>query len=527
MSWRDGDGGAGVADVCLVLEGTYPYTSGGVSTWVHDLIRGLPDVRFALAHVAAEPGNQVRRYDLPANVVALTDVYCRQPGGEGAEPAALRRAARAERRRHADPRRRPLVLAALRRLHLDHEVDESLLYDLAGADLSPAEFLHGRSSFDLMIELCQWLAPEASLLHFFWHFRSMHLPLVRLLRTPPPIASVYHAVCTGYAGFLASAWSQRTQRPLLLTEHGIYTRERVIELSRSPWFRESGEEETSGIDPGALDEATATALRRLWARHFRSLARCAYRRASAIISLSEAGRERQIADGAPPWKSIVVPNGVDIGRLPVPPTGGPGGASERVVPRVGFVGRLVPIKDVVTFIHACARALREVEIDVRLIGPLDEDPGYVRRCRRLVASLGLARRIRFEGPQPRERIYAAIDLLVLTSVSEGQPLVILEANGAGIPVVATDVGACRELIEGRVEIDRRIGPGGLVTRLAAPEDTAAAIVRLVRDPALRRRMGAAGRRRVEAYYRQRDCFQRYESLYENGGWRESAGVSNA
>ena len=105
-----------------------------------------------------------------------------------------------------------------------------------------------------------------------------------------------------------------------------------------------------------------------------------------------------------------------------------------------------------------------------MIGPSDEDPGYAARCRQLVARLGRTSNIRFVGPHAaRRRSTATWIVVVLTSFSEGQPLVILEAYAWGVPVVATDVGACREMIEGRGEEDRRIGPSGFVTRVAAPQ----------------------------------------------------------
>ena len=484
------------ADVCLVLEGTYPYVEGGVSTWVHDLIGGLPDLRFALVHVGPERGACTRmHYSLPANVVSLSNLYCREP------PA---------RYRHADARQSSRVLRGIRRLHLGDEIDSSLLDDLASGDLSPGAFLHGRASFELTTELCERLAPNASFVDFFWHSRSMHLPLVRLLAAEPPPATVYHSLCTGYAGLLAAVWGHRAGRPSLLTEHGIYARERKLELDRAPWLR--GTRDSRGADgtQGTLDDATVSALRRMWARFFCALARCAYAGASTVVSICDANRQKQIADGAPADKTVVVPNGIDLDGLgggPLPRTPG------RHPVRVAFVGRLVPIKDVVTFIHACSLALRAVELDVRIIGPVDEDPPYARRCRRLVARLGLEHAVRFEGALPIERVYSEIDVLVLTSFSEGQPLVILEAGAAGIPVVASDAGACRELLEGRRCADRQIGPSGIVTRLAAPEDTAAAIIRLARDPEERRLMGAAGRRRVATFYRKSVTVSAYRALY--------------
>jgi glycosyltransferase involved in cell wall biosynthesis len=515
------------ADVCLVLEGTYPYVKGGVSTWVHDLIRSLPDLRFCLVHIGPERGTFTRKvYPLPANVVALSDLYCREPLVRSRDAATFQRVALAERRRHSDVLQSSRVLRGIRRLHLEDPIDSTLLGDLASGDLSVGALLHGQASFELTTELCQRLAPQASLLDFFWHFRSMHLPLVRLLRSEPPAAAVYHAACTGYAGLLAAAWSLGTSRPFLLTEHGIYSRERTFELERAPWLGGTRGGRPSEGSRRTMDDATATALRRMWVRFFRALAGCAYARASSIISLCEVSRRRQITDGAPADKTLVVPNGIDVDEFRAQVRGtAPGTAGRRPV-RVGFVGRLVPIKDVITFVRSCSLALQIVDIEVRVFGPVSEDPRYARRCRRLVAALGLEHAIRFEDARPIEQIYPEIDILALTSFSEGQPLVILEANAARIPVVASDVGACRELIEGGSADDRQIGPSGIVTRLAAPEETAAAIARLARSPELRRQMGDAGWRRVAAFYRKRATVSAYRDLY-TASWLASAGASSA
>ena len=513
------------ADVCLVLEGTYPYVRGGVSTWVHDLMGSLPRLRFAVVHVGSERGTCSRRaYAPPDNLVAFADVFCREPLVRGTDVAALQRAAYVERHRHARSSQPLRVLRALGRLHLEDRVDSSLLDDLAARDLSVAAFLHGRASFELTIELYERLAPEASFLDFFWHFRSMHLPLVRLLDAEPPAASVYHAVCTGYAGLLGAVWSHQTGRPLLLTEHGIYTRERNVELDRAAWLHRDGRR--THASEMTIDGATASSLRRMWMGFFRTLARCAYRQAATIVSLCEVSRRRQIADGAPADRTLVVPNGIDaedlharLGRAPQ--------RSERREVRIGFVGRVVPIKDVVTFLRACQLVSQVVPAAVRIFGPIDEDRPYARRCRRLVAKLGLQNTVRFEGSRTIDRVYPEIDILVLTSFSEGQPFVILEAGAAGIPVVATDVGACREMIEGRTDEDRRIGASGIVTPLAAPEATAEAIVRLARSPGLRRLMGEAGGRRVARFYRKSAVFATYEELYAGGAWQELAGASSA
>jgi glycosyltransferase involved in cell wall biosynthesis len=539
-----------VADVCLLVEGTYPFVSGGVSSWVHDIILGHPELSFAVLNVGSHPGAYGEpRYQLPHNVVGLHRVFCQEsarPPLDGAARADLReqiRTLRAAADTRTDPSR---VLAGLRRLHLEGAADPAsqlgILEDLATNDLPLEEFLYGRASFDLLTALADRTASETPFLDLFWHYRAIHVPLLRLLAAPEVPAACYHAIATGYAGLLAAVWSHRTERPLALTEHGIYAREREMELARADWIRDAAE-----MDDGGFGLRTATwaprisPLRKIWSAFFRGLSRLAYGQATRIVTLSEVNRVKQIADGAPAAKIDIVPNGVDLPDdvpLVVAANANDSDNDEsdgglialRPVPlRVGFVGRVVPIKDLITFIRACDQALRTIDLEVRVIGPMDEDPAYAARCRDLVARLGRGDKIAFVGPMAPARIYPDLDVVVLTSFSEGQPLVILEAYAHGVPVIATDVGACRELVEGREADDRALGPSGFVTRVAAPKETAAALVRLARDPQLRRRLGAAGFRRVSASYQRRDMLSAYRALYASlgagGGARTERGFA--
>jgi glycosyltransferase involved in cell wall biosynthesis len=111
--------------------------------------------------------------------------------------------------------------------------------------------------------------------------------------------------------------------------------------------------------------------------------------------------------------------------------------------------------------------------------------------------------------------YETLDVSVLTSLSEGQPMVALESMACGIPVVSTDVGCCRELIDGRPGEDGGygLGPAGIVTALVDPQDTARALLELSGDPERRAAMGRSGRRRVEKYYRLDQVRKSYLDLY--------------
>ena len=139
-----------------------------------------------------------------------------------------------------------------------------------------------------------------------------------------------------------------------------------------------------------------------------------------------------------------------------------------------------------------------------MVGPLDQDPGYADECVTLAGRLGLADRVTFTGETDPAPWYAAMDLLALTSVTEAQPLVALEAMAAGVPVVASDVGGCREAI----------GDAGLLTRVGDPAATSAAMLRLLADDLLRARMGAAGRRRATTTHSPERVYGAYRELYE-------------
>jgi glycosyltransferase involved in cell wall biosynthesis len=206
----------------------------------------------------------------------------------------------------------------------------------------------------------------------------------------------------------------------------------------------------------------------------------------------------QAAAGAPRARLRVIPN-------PVAATGPavPGGEDEGFL--TAFVGRVAPEKDVETFLRAGALVAAE-RADARfaVVGPLDQDPAYADRCVSLAGTLGLGDRVMFTGVTDPQPWYARMDVLALTSLTEAQPLVALEAMAAGVPVVATDVGGCREAI----------GAAGLLTAPGDHAATARAILRLAHDELLRARLGAAGRRRAATTHDPARVLGAYREMYE-------------
>jgi glycosyltransferase involved in cell wall biosynthesis len=488
------------ADVCLVLEGTYPFVSGGVSSWVHHLVTHMPRLTFSILHISPKRGFYTKGavYEMPPNVISLREVplhdYILSAKGR---PPDLRSKVQRFRGLVKDMQgNRAGAFGAF----LD------ALQEEGSAGFSAFDLLQTHDSWDVLVESYKAEAGDESFLNYFWTWRYVYLPLFNLLSTKLPNAGLYHTISTGYAGLLAAGAKLRVDRPMLLTEHGIYTKERRIEVNRCDWIEDwdSGE---------VVAERKAPFFRRYWIRQFQMMSTITYEHSDEILTLYTGNTIEQRKDGADPRKLRVIPNGIDLDRF--------GEAAQRHDARgendrftVCFVGRVCPIKDVMTFVSAMRLVANRVpDLKVRVMGPWDEDPDYAEMCMRHARQLGLERNLAFEGRVNVLEELPDVDVMVLTSISEAQPLVILEAGAVGIPCVATDVGSCSELLYGRTPEDRAIGIGGLITPMASPGATAAAVLKLYEQPELRAKMRDAMRERVTRFYDQRDMVAAYEELY--------------
>ncbi len=493
-----------MSDVCLLVEGAYPYVTGGVSNWLHALVSNLPDLSFTIVHIGARPDSQRKvLYTLPSNVREFREIFIN-------DVAQVKRLKCRARKPGAWQDFQAFHEAVALGQPCDMERFRQMVSRPGLAGLTASDLLYARESWELLVKLYTLYAPQESFVDFFWTFRFTYLPIFRLLEMTLPQAGVYHAVSTGFCGLLGTLAKLRSGRPLLVTEHGIYTREREIEIAQSPWLSQ-------------LTQAHRLRNRRLgffqqwWLNIYRFMEKMTYEVADALISITGVNREYQLKHGADIGKLKIIPNGIAIERLASLP------ARERTGGfLVGFVGRVVPIKDVKTFLHAIKLAHDAIpNLEAYLVGPTEEDAQYFQECCQLVDLLDLGRLVHFTGPADVRLYYGKLDVVVLTSLSEGQPLVILEANCAGLPVVATNVGACSELLLGVSPEDQALGASGLITPVASPDETAQAIIRLWRDEDLRRRMGAAGQQRVSRFYAQEQLYREYTELYRSYLARES------
>jgi sugar transferase (PEP-CTERM/EpsH1 system associated) len=227
--------------------------------------------------------------------------------------------------------------------------------------------------------------------------------------------------------------------------------------------------------------------------------RQASRWTSRFVAVSEdAASVAREVEGVPAGIVRVIHNGIDTDLFAA--------RTPRTVlapRRAVTVGRLSPIKDHATLLHAVRRVVDTVptfQLDIVGDGPVK--PELEARCE----SLGLCGRVHFHGYHEQVAGFlAAADFFVLPSISEGVSIALLEAMASGLPAVATDVGGNREVVV--------TGETGYLVPARAADVLAAVMVRILSDVAGLERMGRAARRRVEQQFNLRTMVQQYEQLY--------------
>jgi len=497
-----------VADVTLFLEGTYPYVLGGVSSWVQQIITGLPELKFSLLYIGAKQDPKAKQhYKLPDNVISLKEVYLH---------TELSR--REQRRRRIPAELRIALYDLLAKFYLARTDTERMACFWAALDgLQEVEkrfrfgnLLRDREAWEILVEGYEEFCPDESFIDFFWAARFLHLPLWNLwkARDLVPPARVYHSVSAGYAGFLGAVTARRRHAPFFLTEHGIYTKERIAEISQADWIYEPDRFQIN------YSEGLGK-LKQMWINLFMFLGKVAYDQATNIITLYSGNAATEIEFGADERKITIIPNGIEPTRFDA--------IYQQHMTRwqaspekkyVGFIGRVVPIKDVKTLLRA-ARIVceRMPEVEFLIAGPYAEDPTYFDECSKIVKLLHIEEKVHFLGMRKIMGVLPRMDVLVLTSISEGLPLVVLEGMAAGKPNVCSDVGACRELMFGRTPPDKALGRAGRLTKIMSPAETAHALIGILSNPETCVKMGVAGRKRAEQFYSMTAMLGAYRDLY--------------
>jgi len=489
-----------VSDICLIAEGTYPFITGGVSSWIHMLITSLPEKTFSILHITSSHAeNPVYKYDLPDNIVSMVTVSLHDSIlHENKTPGK-----RNEKKAYADIYNFHKEIA-----NKDFSGFNKIFKHLVSSEersTNTNRIFKSKDTWAAILKMYKEKNLDCSFIDYFWTWRFVHLPVFQMLNAELPPAKIYHTVSTGYAGLVGVLAKFKYQAPLLLTEHGIYAKERDIEIRRAEWIHNE-------LPQQVLPQRGIGVFKEIWTKLFLAFSQLVYEYADKIITISNLNQQLQLEHGADPSKCMIIPNAINTSRFKREARiDAPDGKI-----MIGFVGRVVPIKDVKTLIKACKLvSMRFEEAEFLIMGPLDEDEEYAVECKELTGMLQLESKVKFLGRVNVKDYYPKLSVSVLTSISEGQPLTILEGMAVGVPTVSSDVGACKELLYGRTEEDKALGKSGLITNIGSPGETADAICEIISDREMHSRMVESGFLRVEKYYRDELLIKSYRDLYNH------------
>ena len=397
--------------VCIITEGTYPISLGGVGLWVHTLIKSMPDIEFTV--VALVPKEKTTPViEIPKNVKKIIYVPFPMPDEklkvvpeseipdeipkhliEFHKNIALQKHYTAGKHlrklykylveHHVKIWRHKLVWQFLEKVYLANKVEEPFF---------------------------QWLVA----------WKNAHSPLLTILSTKIPKADLYHATNAGYAGLVATLAKLLYSKPAIITDHGIYIREirtRVSESSMSPTEK------------------------RFWIKTSVSVNILNYMLADKITTVCKYNKKWVIENvGVPPDKIEVIYNGVDTNYF-----------RPLLIPRdpnlVGTVARVYGLKDIKNFIKAARYVVNHVpDAKFVVVGSI-ADPTYWEECNRLVHLLNLEDKFQFVGKSTNPVFwYNSLSIFVLSSASEGFPLSTIEAMACGTPAIVTNVGGAGEAV---------------------------------------------------------------------------------
>ncbi|BBC30100.1 Glycosyl transferase [Streptomyces graminofaciens] len=460
--------------VTLLTEGTYPHSHGGVSVWCDQLVQGMPDLDFDVIAVTGT-GREPVVWDLPAHVTRVLSVPMWGAPPDGRPPRGRAR----NRLTHAYEQ----FLTALLDPHAESAFAPAL-YAMAraAADGTLSPFLRGDRAIAVLTGI--WNRPGLAVrearpnLHDALTATSLLEHALRPLAAPPPEYGVAHAVSGGVAVLPGLAALEHHGVPLLLTEHGVYLRERYLGYRTAPY---------------------RWPVKAVVLGFFRLLAEESYRRAALITPGNRYNRLWEEQGGADPESIRTVYNGVDPAAFP------PAGPEPDTL-TLSWAGRVDPIKDLETLIRAFSMVRAQLpDTRLRLFGGTPRGgEAYRERCEALAAELGHADAVTFEGRvDDIKDAYAAGNVVMLSSISEGFPFTLIEAMSCGRATVSTDVGGVREAV----------GDTGLVVPPRDPAAMAAAALALLGAPARRAAMGEAARLRVIEQFTLRQTIDTFRAIY--------------
>lgn len=492
-------------DVLLILEGTYPYNGGGVSTWAHMLCTKVKNVDYSLYSINAD--FEIKpKYDIAdrvSNVIQL-------PMWSPLEPQEMidygkkfhKFVSRKEKGHDFDIAN--VFLPIFERLINNIYSDVTDVQDLDDTIFDMWRYFQKHDYKKTMKSRLVWEAfcyhvsgaleqdqSEATLYDLTVGMRWMYRFLLPLSLDVPK-ADISHLTISGFPVIPALILKYKYGTPMIVTEHGVFIRERLIAINTSEY---------------------SFFLKKMLIKFSECITELVYYKADKILSVNKFNISWEKLYGANPNKIEIIYNGIDHQQfIPAPKP-----AHLEGIPTVVAAARIFELKDVFTMIRSCAVAAKQIpNIKYLVYGDKTAVPEYTEACEKLIDELGVRENFVLAGYHSNpSQLFCEGDISILTSISEGFPYTVLESMSCGIPVVATDVGGVTEALDENC---------GFICKPKDYVEIGNRVVELLRDEELRKKMGAFARKKVIDNFTIGKFIREYEDVYQRVARKEQKEV---
>lgn len=478
-------------DVLMILEGTYPFHGGGVSTWAHTLCTKIEAVNFTVYSI-----NSQYHFTPKYNTDQIKKII-QVPMWASLEPFEVfpfkikyhKIISKKEKQNDMAISEHfvPLFSSFIRNVYSENfnvgELDAQLYqmwlffqkYDykitMQNRQVWEAFRYH-------ITDTCCELSTHATLFDLTVSMRWLYRFLMPL-SIEVPKADLSHLTIAGFAVIPALVLQYKYGTPLLLTEHGVFIRERLIAISNSDY---------------------SFFLKKMLITLSECITRLVYFKADKVISVNAFNKSWETYYGASEDKIEVVYNGIDCDVFQ------PSTIVKSTPPTVVAAARIFELKDIFTMIKSCAVAKKSIpNIRYLVYGEKEAVPEYTAACEALIEKLHLTDNFILAGHHPEpHKLFLEGDISILTSISEGFPYTVLESMSCGVPVVATDVGGVHEAMDEQC---------GFLCKPKNYEEIGSRVVELILNEPLRVKMGIAARQKVVEHFSLHGFISRYEQIY--------------
>lgn len=486
--------------VLFQTEGSYPYEGGGISTWAKILCSELErEVDFIILTLTGQPYVEYK-YELSSNIRSVIHV----PLWGMEEPVnhfdrQIPFSKHIERKYRTDldtikniflPMFRDLIRRIFDPFQSARECGELIYgfwkyyqhFDYKKTFSSPLVWVEFKNMLQLKFgETDSFLSDgSTSMLDITFGKRWLY-HFMMPLAVPLPKVSVTHSTLAGFPALVSLAAKFEYGTPMLLTDHGVFIRERLINVSRTDLSYFS---------------------KRLLVNLATFITRAVYHFADVISPVTSVNAKWELRFEAEEDRINPIYNGVNTDTFYPQPKPD----HTKNIPTVIAAAHVFPLKDIETMIRSCDLVRREMpEVQYILYGSLDVDKSYTELCQKLVRALNLEEHFHFGGYHDNpSKIFNEGDISILSSISEGFPYTVIESMSCGRPVVATDVGGIREAVEGC----------GILCKPGDERGLANGVTKLLREDSLRKKYAEKGRQRVLGRYTISKSVNSYKKIYK-------------